>query len=535
MLLRSKRRRRGVNFLVSATLPEDRETLKRRLLFRITFSDLFFILFTGFIILALSGPRWGTELITETRRSMDLVLAFDISQSMNVRDCPPLYPNNSEAGSRLESALAIAKELVLRLEDVRLGTAAGKGRGVLMVPLTYDTEAILNFLESLDTSFLSSTGTNLESLIDAGLGAFNDNMNRRSGLILFSDGETLQGALEAALNRARGAGVPIFTVGLGSDRGAPVPVEISPESPEGVLLGSDGSPVISSRQEEVLKNAAQKTSGFYVDANRNNAASSLVDYFKFQSSESAGRVRREQVPRWHIFVLAALISLGLSRLLGYRRKRVSLVTREPSRSFGSGRKAVSTGLLCVFSLLLSSCTPIQGYLLIMEGNFYHSRNRFAEAISSFLKAQVYGYAAPYAEYGLGLSYSALEEKNAALVRYSAAEELLDTIKGDHQELRYRLMYNTGIIHFEQGDYNRAVEFFHKALEIDGSRLEAKRNLELSLLARSSPSQNEPASSSTGTGTGGQGSQALFDYLRVKEQEQWKSQRSTETESPGPDY
>jgi Ca-activated chloride channel family protein len=171
----------------------------------------------------------------------------------------------------------------------------------------------------------------------------------------------------------------------------------------------------------------------------------------------------------------------------------------------------------------------------MEGNFYHSRNRFAEAISSFLKAQTYAYAAPYAEYGLGLSYSALEEKDAALGRYSAAGESLDTIKGEHEELRYRLMYNTGIIHFEQGDYNRAVEFFHKALEIDGSRVEAKRNLELSLLALSKPNQSEPASSSTGTGTGGQGSQALFDYLRVKEQEQWKSEWSTEIESLGPDY
>jgi Ca-activated chloride channel family protein len=271
-----------------------------------------------------------------------------------------------------------------------------------------------------------------------------------------------------------------------------------------------------------------------VDANRSNAASLLADYFKFQSSEYSGGLRQEQVSRQHFFVLAALISLGLSRLLGFRRKRVSFAA-EAARSPRSGKVAAGAGLLCVFLLLLSSCSQIQGHLLIMEGNFYHSRNRFAEAISSFLKAQSFNNAAPYAEYGLGLSYSALEEKDAALGRYSSAGESLDTIKGEHQELRYRLMYNTGIIHFEQGDYNKAVDFFHKALEIDGSRIEAKRNLELSLLALSSPNQSEPASSSTGTGTGEQGTQALFDYLRIKEQGQWKSQLTMETEPSGPDY
>ena len=519
MLLRKTRRLRGVDFLAAPTAPEHRDTLKKRLLFRIRLSDFFFILFAGFTIVALSGPSWGTELTIETRRGLDMILAFDISQSMNVRDCPPLHASNTENSSRLEQALAIAKELTLRLEDVRLGTAAGKGRGVLMVPLTYDSEAVLNFIESLDTSFLSGTGTNLESLIDAGLSAFTDNMNRQQGIILFSDGEALQGSLEPALNRARNRGIAISAVGLGSERGGFVPVELSPASPEGLLLASDGSPVISSRQEEVLKNAAQKTSGIYVDGGWNNAVNLLADYFRFLSSESTGGFHRKAVPRWQIFVLAALASLGLSRLLGFRRRKTSFAAA-----------------LCVFLLLFSSCSRMQGHLLIMEGNFHNSRHRYTAAIASFLQAQIYGDAAPYAEYGLGLSYSALEEKDAALERYFSAVESLDNAKGEHRELVYRVNYNTGIIRFEQGDYAGAADSFRRALEIDGSRLEAKRNLELSLLALSRPNQSEPDSSPANTGTDGQGSSALFDYLRAKEKEQWKSREWTPDSGPsGPDY
>jgi Ca-activated chloride channel family protein len=350
-------------------------------------------------------------------------------------------------------------------------------------------------------------------------------MNRRQGVILFSDGELLQGSLETALNQARSRGIAVSVVGLGSDQGGPVPVEISPASPDGFLLAPDGSLIISSRQENVLKNAAQKTSGLYVDANGNNAESQLTDHYRFLSSESAGGLRREIRDRWHLFVFAALVCLGLSRLLGFRRK-----------------KAIHTPLLlCIFSLVLSSCSQIQGKLLIMEGNFYKSQNKYAEAIASFLKAQIYPEAAPYAEYGLGLSYSSLEENDAALERYSASLESLnhlsvDKFKGEHRELGFRLSYNIGIIYFEQSDYSGAAEYFRQALEIDSSRLEAKRNLELSLLAMSRPNQNETTSASTDARTGAQGSQALFDYLRVKEQEQWKSREWSENpESQGPDY
>jgi Ca-activated chloride channel family protein len=218
-------------------------------------------------------------------------------------------------------------------------------------------------------------------------------------------------------------------------------------------------------------------------------------------------------------VLAALACLGLSRLLGFRRRNTSFAAA-----------------LCVFLLLFSSCSRIQGHLLIMEGNFHNSRHRYTAAIASFLKAQIYGDAAPYAEYGLGLSYSALEEKDAALERYFTAVESLDNAKGEHRELVYRVNYNTGIIRFEQGDYAGAADSFRRALEIDGSRLEAKRNLELSLLALSRPNQSEPDSSPANTGTGEQGSSALFDYLRAKEKEQWKSREWTpDSGPPGPDY
>jgi Ca-activated chloride channel family protein len=135
----------------------------------------------------------------------------------------------------------------------------------------------------------------------------------------------------------------------------------------------------------------------------------------------------------------------------------------------------------------------------------------------------------------------MDENDAALSRYELAEENLLNSK-EHRELRYRLQLNTGIIHFEEGDYSAAADFFRNALETDGSRLDAKRNLELSLLAMSynQSGQSETVSSSGQTvparsETANAANSALFDYLRLKEQEQWKSEWAGDSGSGSLDY
>ncbi|MCL2478140.1 MAG: tetratricopeptide repeat protein, partial [Treponema sp.] len=241
--------------------------------------------------------------------------------------------------------------------------------------------------------------------------------------------------------------------------------------------------------------------------------------------------RRESAARWPIFVFAGIVCFGLSRLLGFRK-----------------RKAASA--VIVVSLLFSSCSFFNGKLLVMEGNYYNSVQKYDDAIASYLKAAEIGGSSPYAEYGLGYSYHALDENEAALQQYAAAEKNLDNASGDHQELRYRLNFNTGIIYFEQGDFGGASDSFRKALEIDGSRLDAKKNLELSLLAQSRQNKNEGNAAAladaagerqtqnSGSGAGESDDQrvrALYDYLRQKEQEQWRNEWTGDSNPVWPDY
>jgi len=185
-------------------------------------------------------------------------------------------------------------------------------------------------------------------------------------------------------------------------------------------------------------------------------------------------------------------------------------------------------------LFLGGCTKIPAMLLVIEGNFYNSRGNYGKAISSYIRALEKPEARPYAEYGLGSVYFTMGEEKASLSRFSEATDLLDTISAGRQELGYRIHYNTGVVLFSGGDFSGAADSFREALKKDGKKIEAKRNLELSLLslARQTPSEQNSDSRENESDSS---RDVLYQYIRQKELLQWKNREWPEEELSGPDY
>jgi len=188
-------------------------------------------------------------------------------------------------------------------------------------------------------------------------------------------------------------------------------------------------------------------------------------------------------------------------------------------------------LMCLFA----SCEGVSGKLLIMEGNYHSSGGRYTRAIHSYQKALKYAGSAPYAQTGLGVLYYHLEEISAAQQRFQESGNLLDTlVVTEHRELRYRNSYNSGITRFAQGDFTAAAGFFRDALCIDPGRIDAKRNLELSLLSAAREKSSSSAAALTPEEITSR--DVLFDYLGRREQNQWKSREWENDELyEGPDY
>jgi Ca-activated chloride channel family protein len=469
---------------------------------RYRLSRFLFWVFVAALTLVLAGPHWGQRQVIEYRRGLDVVLALDMSRSMEVRDLET---------SRLERAVVLGRELTERAGGIRLGTAFGRGNAALAVPLTEDSAVIMSFLESLGDMVFTGTGTNLESLVNAASSAFLDSFPSRRVIVLLSDGESLSGSLVRAAEQARSADISIAVLGLGTEEGGLVP-------------GTEGQEErhVSRLQRQVLEEAAEHTGGIYLDGNDPDAGVRLWAFLESLALESeTGGGRRESRPRWRFFLVIALAALGLSKLC----------LRESRKKNRFSQAAV---LLLLFTL--PSCSPVSGKLLVVEGNFYHSQGRYDEAIQAYSKALDYPETQPYAEYGLGTVYTSLEEMPAALGRYDAAAGAAEDFPLEgREELNYRVHYNRGVVLFWSGDFEKAAAAFRAALEIDGSRIDAKRNLELSLLSLSRKKNQETADS------GDQDAEddrlvTLFQYLNLKEQNQWKSREWEEdTASGGPDY
>jgi len=280
------------------------QNLPPHLRMRLSASRALFRVFLACIITALSGPYWGTgpaAVSGETLRAVDVVIALDVSRSMEIHDGfangdgSPAEP----AGiSRLERGLTIVREAVNATPGIRLGAAVSRNRGIVAVPLTWDLDAALTFLDAAGSS-LTGRGTNLESLVDTAASAFQPSSPSTRVILLVSDGEELSGSLNAALGRCKRDGIAVTAIAVGSDEG-------------GAL---DDGEIVSRRDSRAMRIAAGQTGGVYIDGNRQDASRTLAGHLRSLAPGAETRgTQTERTPRWFLFVMLAIITFGASKL-----------------------------------------------------------------------------------------------------------------------------------------------------------------------------------------------------------------------------
>jgi Ca-activated chloride channel family protein len=132
--------------------------------------------------------------------------------------------------------------------------------------------------------------------------------------VLFSDGESLSGSLQAAADSARNEGVSVVTVGVGTEEGGVVLQRLVLDSETGEPT-MDQEPVISVRDKNALQNVAERSGGVFIDGNEPDAAHTLANYIKSLAPGSGvSGYKIEAAPRWRLFALAALVFLMASKM-----------------------------------------------------------------------------------------------------------------------------------------------------------------------------------------------------------------------------
>jgi Ca-activated chloride channel family protein len=260
-----------------------------------------------FLVLGLMNPKIGTQLETVKREGVDIVFAIDVSKSMLAED---IAPNRIEKSKRLVSAI------LNQLASDRVGIIAYAAQAVPQLPITTDYGAAKMFLQALNTDMLSSQGTALDSAIDLSGTFFDDEDQTNRVIFLISDGEDHSEEATNAASRAAELGIKIFTFGVGTDAGAPIPLRKN-----GIIdsykKDFDGEVVLTKRNSEILKEIAQATQGEYQDGNDTQA---VLDFVSTQlkamdKKEFEAKKFVSYKDRFQAFLVGALIFLIIDLFL----------------------------------------------------------------------------------------------------------------------------------------------------------------------------------------------------------------------------
>jgi Ca-activated chloride channel family protein len=247
------------------------------------------------------NPKMGTELETVKREGVDIVFAIDVSKSMLAEDVAP---------NRIEKAKRLVSAIINNLSGDRIGIIAYANQAIPQLPITTDYNAGKMFLQSLNTDMLSSQGTALNSALDLSASYFNDEDQTNRVVFLISDGEDHSENAEMVSFKAADMGIKIFSFGIGTDAGSPIPIKKN-----GVLESykkdENEEVVITKRKPGILKLISENTNGQYIDGNdTKNVVEFVTDLLKkLEKKEFEAKKFVSYKDQFQIFIFISFILL----------------------------------------------------------------------------------------------------------------------------------------------------------------------------------------------------------------------------------
>ncbi len=276
------------------------------------------VLGSVFVLASLARPQWGAEEEVVFDQSREVVIALDLSRSMDAADVTP---------TRLDRAKMLIGALLDELRGERVGLVVFAGTSFLQVPLSADYEVMRDLVPELSPDYLPQGGTDYAAMVRTALQSFHDADGRGDRfLIVLSDGEAHEEDWRSSLPDLRAAGIRVLGLGVATPEGA-----VIPDGRGGLVKDSEGAVVLSRLAPVTLQELARETDGAYRDAAAWVDLHQLVEVTVERGVEGDYREGSEQrmQDRFQWFLLPGFALLGLAFWLDFpvpmarRRVRVS--------------------------------------------------------------------------------------------------------------------------------------------------------------------------------------------------------------------
>ena len=234
------------------------------------------------------------------------MIALDVSNSMLARDYSP---------NRLERAKLAISRLVDKLDGDRVGLVLFAGTSFVQLPITTDYVSAKMFLGNISTESIPVQGTAIGDAINTCIRSFSAQSEKSRAIIVITDGENHEDDPVAAAKQAADMGIMVYTIGVGSQQGQPIPMK------NGLLKDSKGNIVVTKLDENTLKEVAKAGNGAYVHAGNDEFGLNPVinDIRKLDEEEFKSIVFEEYDEQFMYFFAIALGLLVIQMLIGERK------------------------------------------------------------------------------------------------------------------------------------------------------------------------------------------------------------------------
>lgn len=457
--IRNGVRRADKRRLDAMVTPSMFERIGQRFAPRATMSSAALLLAAGVLLtVALARPQWGIVRERVERSGVDVALVLDTSLSMSVEDVSP---------NRFFLAKQGLLALMTRLAGDRFSLVAFEGEAYPLVPMTLDADAVALFLETLEPGFVPTPGSNLLSGIESGIDTFVDPSRVNRVIVLVSDGEDLEESLDAAVAAARKAGVIIYTVGVGTSQGAPVPNLDSSGLPNGYKL-ENGDPVISRLNSENLTRLAQATGGKFSQVSSRNtslsqitAAIEAMENKQVASEFSFKKKERFQIPLGLAFLSFLLSLYGPVFFERFKRRRTAVL------------------LFPLLLLTTSAQADLKDEVLARpsretnRGLKAYEGGDAQQALEAFSKARAARPNSPATRFNEAVAQAKAGQGAQAMETFTA-------LSREKNNVEFESSYNLGNVLLEAKQLPGAVSAYRDALRLRPDDERARRNLEIAL-------------------------------------------------------
>jgi Ca-activated chloride channel family protein len=254
------------------------------------------------LLLAAADPQVGTKIENVKETGIDIYIILDVSLSMQAQDIKP---------SRLEKAKLEISNLIQKLHGDRIGLIVFAGEPFVQFPLTTDYSAANLFLSAADVSTVPEQGTAIATAINLATKSFDYSSKTEKVIVIFTDGEDHEGNIQDASYDAKKNDIAIYTIGLGSPDGVPIPVYNDQGQQVGFKKDKDGNIVLSKLDETTLKEIASETGGQYLRSANDRDELEIIydDLSKIKKTELGEKRVTDYEDRFYYFLAPAIFLL----------------------------------------------------------------------------------------------------------------------------------------------------------------------------------------------------------------------------------